>query len=197
MLPVVAHVVDVVQSSDTAPDDTAERGAAGAVNLVPPAGIVGIMHPIDRVGDDEHPEVIIRPANDPRIDTAIAREIVLVVKPQHQVRAIEAALGAERMYVENQGERQRMVEARYEASPAERRWLPVIPDNRRSLYAELLRAAAVCARVVWESHSLRGVSEIPHRAIGREKFFREPQNDRQIGRRVFLISHNIQGYQEF
>lgn len=159
MLPVVAHVVDVVQSSDTAPDDTAERGAAGAVNLVPPAGIVGIMHPIDRVGDDEHPEVIIRPANDPRIDTAIAREIVLVVKPQHQVRAIEAALGAERMYVENQGERQRMVEARYEASPAERRGLPVIPTtvdlSTPSYYAPRLSVLELSGSLTASAVSLR------------------------------------------
>jgi hypothetical protein len=88
---------------------------AGAKRKTQPVG------PIDVVGDDELPEVIIQPANNPRIDTAIAREIRLVVEPQHQVRVIAAALEAERMYVENQGERQCMVEPRYEASPAERR----------------------------------------------------------------------------
>ena len=49
--------------------------------------------------------------------------------------AIEAALEAERMHMESQAERQRIVEldlrqARYEASLAERRYAACDPDNR-------------------------------------------------------------------
>src|SRR5215211_7472516 len=67
----------------------------------------------------------------PRIDTAIAGEILRAVAPM----AIEAALEAERMQVESQVERQRIVEldlqqARYEASLAERRYAACDPDNR-------------------------------------------------------------------
>src|SRR5215212_957869 len=67
----------------------------------------------------------------PRIDAAIAGEILRAVAPM----AIEAALAAERMQVESQVERQRIVEldlqqARYEASLAERRYAACDPDNR-------------------------------------------------------------------
>jgi DNA invertase Pin-like site-specific DNA recombinase len=67
----------------------------------------------------------------PRVDAAIAGEILRVVEPM----AIEAALEAERMHMDNQGERQRIValelqQARYEASLAERRYAACDPDNR-------------------------------------------------------------------
>jgi excisionase family DNA binding protein len=67
----------------------------------------------------------------PRVDAAIAGEILRAVAPI----AIEAALEAERMQVESQAERQRIVEldlrqARYEASLAERRYAACDPDNR-------------------------------------------------------------------
>ena len=67
----------------------------------------------------------------PRVDAAIAGEILRAVAPM----AIEAALEAERMQVESQVERQRIVEldlqqARYEASLAERRYAACDPDNR-------------------------------------------------------------------
>ena len=66
-----------------------------------------------------------------RVDAAIARELLCAVEPM----AIEAALQAERRYMEIQGEQQRIVEldlqqARYEASLAERRYAACDPDNR-------------------------------------------------------------------
>lgn len=67
----------------------------------------------------------------PRVDAALARELLRVVEPM----AIEAALEAERAYMESQGEQRRIVElelqqARYEASLAERRYAACDPDNR-------------------------------------------------------------------
>jgi excisionase family DNA binding protein len=91
----------------------------------------------------------------PRIDAAIAKEILRVVEPM----AIEAALEAERRHMENQGERQRLAElelqqARYEASLAERRYAACDPDNRliaaqleKSWEASLQRVAACEARL--------------------------------------------------
>jgi len=67
----------------------------------------------------------------PRIDAAVARELLQVVQPM----AIEAAETAERMRMGSERERLRMVElelqqARYEASLAERRYAAYDPDNR-------------------------------------------------------------------
>src|SRR5262249_17507120 len=67
----------------------------------------------------------------PRVDGAVGRELLRAVEPM----AIEAALEAERMHMESQGEQQRIVElelqqARYEASLAERRYAACDPDNR-------------------------------------------------------------------
>ena len=66
-----------------------------------------------------------------RVDAAVARELLRAVEPI----AIEAAVEAERRYMEAQGEKQRIVElelqqARYEASLAERRYAACDPDNR-------------------------------------------------------------------
>ena len=66
-----------------------------------------------------------------RVDAAIARELLRAVEPM----AIEAAVEAERGYMERRGEQQRIVElelqqARYEASLAERRYAACDPDNR-------------------------------------------------------------------
>jgi len=66
-----------------------------------------------------------------RVDTAIARELLRAVEPM----AIEAAVEAERRYMEARAEQQRIVElelqqARYEASLAERRYAACDPDNR-------------------------------------------------------------------
>jgi len=66
-----------------------------------------------------------------RIDAAIARELLRAVEPM----AIEAAVEAERRYMEARAEQQRIVElelqqARYEASLAERRYAACDPDNR-------------------------------------------------------------------
>ena len=91
----------------------------------------------------------------PRIDAAIAGEILRAVEPM----AVEAALEAERRHMQNQAERQRMAElelqqARYEASLAERRYAACDPDNRliaaqleKSWETALRRVAACEARV--------------------------------------------------
>ena len=90
-----------------------------------------------------------------RVDTAIAREILRVLEPM----AIEAALQAERRYMEMQREQRRIVElelqqARYEASLAERRYAACDPDNRliaaqleKSWEATLQRVQACEARL--------------------------------------------------
>jgi excisionase family DNA binding protein len=67
----------------------------------------------------------------PRVDSAIARELLRAVEPM----AIEAAFKAERMHREQQEEQQRILDlelrqARYEASLAERRYAACDPDNR-------------------------------------------------------------------
>jgi excisionase family DNA binding protein len=91
----------------------------------------------------------------PRVDVAIARELLQAVEPM----AIEAALEAERMHVEGQGERGRIIElelqqAEYEASLAERRYAACDPDNRliaaqleKSWEAALQRVGACQARL--------------------------------------------------
>jgi len=67
----------------------------------------------------------------PRVDAAIARELLRAVEPA----AIEAALEAERMHRERQDEEKRILDlelqqARYEADLAERRYAACDPDNR-------------------------------------------------------------------
>jgi excisionase family DNA binding protein len=67
----------------------------------------------------------------PRIDSAVAKELLRAVEPM----AIEAAFKAERMHQEQQEEQQRILDlelrqARYEASLAERRYAACDPDNR-------------------------------------------------------------------
>jgi excisionase family DNA binding protein len=67
----------------------------------------------------------------PRVDAAIARELLQAVEPM----AIEAAFEAERMHREQQEDQQRILDmeiqqARYEASLAERRYAACDPDNR-------------------------------------------------------------------
>jgi hypothetical protein len=92
-----------------------------------------------------------------RVDAAIARELLRAVEPI----AIEAAVEAERRYMEGQSERQRvgdleLQQARYEASLAERRYAACDPDNRliaaqleKSWEATLRRVEACQAR--WEA----------------------------------------------
>jgi len=67
----------------------------------------------------------------PRVDAAIARELLRAVEPM----AIEAALEAERMHRDRQDEQRRILDlelqqARYEANLAERRYAACDPDNR-------------------------------------------------------------------
>ena len=90
-----------------------------------------------------------------RVDAAIARELLRAVEPM----AIEAAVEAERRYMEARSEQQRIVElelqqARYEASLAERRYAACDPDNRliaaqleKSWEAALRRVEACQARL--------------------------------------------------
>lgn len=66
-----------------------------------------------------------------RVDAAVAQELLRAVEPM----AIEAAMEAERKYMEARSEQQRIVElelqqAQYEASLAERRYAACDPDNR-------------------------------------------------------------------
>ena len=67
----------------------------------------------------------------PRVDAAVARELLRAVEPM----AIEAAFEAERMHRERQEDQQHMhglemQQARYEAGLAERRYAACDPDNR-------------------------------------------------------------------
>ena len=66
-----------------------------------------------------------------RVEAAVASELIRAVEPM----AIEAALEAERIYMDSHNERRRIVElelqqAQYEASLAERRYAACDPDNR-------------------------------------------------------------------
>jgi excisionase family DNA binding protein len=84
----------------------------------------------------------------PRVDAAIARELLRVVAPM----AIEAAQEAERMQMESRNEQQRVVElelqqAQYEASLAERRYAACDPDNRL-IAAQLEKSWEVALRRV-------------------------------------------------
>jgi excisionase family DNA binding protein len=91
----------------------------------------------------------------PRVDAAVAGEILRAVQPM----AIAAALEAERMHMQSRAEQQRIIElelqqARYEASLAERRYAACDPDNRliaaqleKSWEAALRRVAACEARL--------------------------------------------------
>jgi DNA invertase Pin-like site-specific DNA recombinase len=90
-----------------------------------------------------------------RVEVAIGRELLRAVEPL----AIEAAVQAERRYMEMQNEQRRIVElelqqARYEASLAERRYAACDPDNRliaaqleKSWEATLQRVEACEARL--------------------------------------------------
>lgn len=67
----------------------------------------------------------------PRVDLAVARELLRAVEPL----AIEAAFEAERMYRKRQGDQRQILDlelqqARYEAGLAERRYAACDPDNR-------------------------------------------------------------------
>ena len=71
----------------------------------------------------------------PRVDAAIAKELLRAVEPM----AIEAALEAERMHQERQDDQQRILDlelqqARYEAISPNVAMLPVIPIIASSLF---------------------------------------------------------------
>lgn len=96
----------------------------------------------------------------PRVDAAIARELLRAVEPV----AIEAALEAERMHRERQDEEKRILDlelqqARYEADLAERRYAACDPDNR--LIAAQLEKN-------WEA-ALRRVQEVQARCCLNQK----------------------------
>ena len=94
-----------------------------------------------------------------RVDAAVARELLRAVEPM----AIEAAVEAERRYMEARGEQQRIVElerqqARYEASLAERRYAACDPDNRL-IAAQLEKSCEVAALPSRDLPSTAGGSE--------------------------------------
>jgi excisionase family DNA binding protein len=96
----------------------------------------------------------------PRVDAAIAKELLRAVEPM----AIEAALEAERVHRERQDEQQRIVtleleQARYEARLAERRYAACDPDNR--LIAAQLEKT-------WEV-ALRRVEDLQTRQLSQEE----------------------------
>jgi len=101
----------------------------------------------------------------PRVDAAIAKELLRAVEPM----AIEAALEAERVQRERQDEQQRirtlaLEQARYEAGLAERRYAACDPDNR--LIAAQLENN-------WEV-ALRRVEELQARPLSQEQDEVEP-----------------------
>jgi excisionase family DNA binding protein len=84
----------------------------------------------------------------PRVDAAVARELLRAVEPM----AIEAAFEAERMHRERQEDQRHILDlemrqARYEASLAERRYAACDPDNRL-IAAQLERNWEVALRRV-------------------------------------------------
>src|SRR3954464_2159410 len=98
-----------------------------------------------------------------RVDAAVARELLRAVAPM----AIEAAVEAERRYMETRGEQQRVVElelqqARYEAALAERRYAACDPDNRliaaqlEKSWEAALRRVEACEALVQKSDCRRG-----------------------------------------
>ena len=104
-----------------------------------------------------------------RVEAALARELLRAVEPM----AIEAALEAERMRMESQDERRRVVElelqqARYEASLAERRYAACDPDNRliaaqleKSWETALRRVEACRARLEKATRAPDPVADTP------------------------------------
>jgi excisionase family DNA binding protein len=96
-----------------------------------------------------------------RIDTAVAAELLRAVQPM----AIEAALEAERMLIERQGERRRIVElelqqAQYEAALAERRYAACDPDHRL-IAAQLERSWEAALRRVGECEARLAAQHVP------------------------------------
>ena len=90
----------------------------------------------------------------PRVDAAIARELLQAVEPM----AIEAAFKAERMHRERQEDQKHIMDlelqqARYEASLAERRYAACDPDNRL-IAAQLEKNWEVAALTAAESAAL-------------------------------------------
>lgn len=95
----------------------------------------------------------------PRVDAAVARELLRVVEPL----AIEAVFEAERMHRERQEDQRQILnlelqQARYEASLAERRYAACDPDNR--LIAAQLEKN-------WET-ALRRVRDLEARQSGQD-----------------------------
>ena len=96
----------------------------------------------------------------PRLDAAIAKELLRTVEPM----AIEAALEAERMHQERQDDQQRILDlelqqARYEAGLAERRYAACDPDNR---------LIAVQLEKNWEA-ALRRVQDLQARQLNQKR----------------------------
>src|SRR5438067_12327838 len=75
VLPVVAHVVGVIEHGDAGLDQTGERSAARTVDLVPPSGVLGVGLAVGFVVGGELPQVIVEPAHDGLDDTVQGLQI--------------------------------------------------------------------------------------------------------------------------
>lgn len=124
--------------------------------------------------------------NGARTDVAVIEELLRAVEPL----AIDAALEAERMHLEGEAQRRRMVEldlqqARYEASLAERRYAACDPDNRliaaqpeKSWEATLRRVEACEARL--NERQVREAPRVFRRLQLVRRSIRDEQDDEQI-----------------
>jgi excisionase family DNA binding protein len=103
-----------------------------------------------------------------RVDQAVARELLVAVEPI----AIEAAMEAERRYVQMRGEQQRIVElelqqAKYEAVLAERRYAACDPDNRliaaqlEKHWETALRRVEACEARLNDVRTVQGAESVP------------------------------------
>jgi hypothetical protein len=105
-----------------------------------------------------------------RVDAAVTRELIRAIEPM----GIEAALAAERLYMDTQGEQQRILElelqqARYEASLAERRYAACDPDNRL-IAATLERSWETTLRRVQECETRLSAAQTPQTAVAKPDF---------------------------
>jgi DNA invertase Pin-like site-specific DNA recombinase len=105
-----------------------------------------------------------------RVDAAVARELIQAVEPM----AIEAAMAAERMHMESQGEHYRILElelqqARYEASLAQRRYAACDPENRL-IAAQLEKSWEATLQRVQASEARLEAAQAPEPAAAKPDF---------------------------
>ena len=105
-----------------------------------------------------------------RVEAAVASELIRAVEPM----AIEAALEAERIYMDSHNERRRIVElelqqAQYEASLAERRYAACDPDNRL-IAAQLEKSWEAALRRVEACQTRLDAGQQPDKIAGAPDF---------------------------